>query len=156
MEEQAIEIFFSLVSEDQAFYKPIKQHLAPLRRMGKISCWSSLDAQTVDEARQHLESAQIIMALISSAYLDSDYHYQIELTRALERHKAGEALVIPVLARPCYYTGLPFAMLQMLPEDARPLSEVPEKQHDQMYRGIAQAIDQVIKQINFKKSPPAL
>ena len=153
MEEQAIEVFFSLVPEDQAFYKQIRQHLAALRRMGKITCRSSLDAQNVDEARRYLESAQLIMALISSAYLDSDYHYQNELIRALERHKAGEALVIPVLVRPCHYAGLPFAMLQMLPDGARPLSEVPEKQQDQTYSGIAQAIDQIVRQINLKKPP---
>ncbi|MHA0895561.1 hypothetical protein [Enterobacter kobei] len=39
--------------------------------------------------------------LISSDFIASDYCYRVEMTNALERHKRGEAVVIPVMLREC-------------------------------------------------------
>lgn len=143
METEAIEIFFSFIAADQEFYHLIKQHLVALRRTGKISCWSYLDATGKEDIQEHLEKARIIVVLISTAYLDSDYHYEGELATALRRHAAGEARMLPILVRPGYYEGLPFTRLQMLPPKGIPLSEWPVEQKDLVYRNIVDAIHQV-------------
>ncbi|HEX5872953.1 MAG TPA: hypothetical protein VFY65_21120, partial [Longimicrobium sp.] len=53
---------------------------------------------------------------------DSEYCWDTEMARALDRHRREEALVIPVLIRPVYFEGAPFAALQALPTDAKPVS----------------------------------
>lgn len=42
--------------------------------------------------------------------------------RALERHARGEARVIPVILKPSDWTASPFAKLQALPGDAKPIT----------------------------------
>src|SRR6266702_5281054 len=44
------------------------------------------------------------------------------MKRALERHEQGKADVIPVLLRPVLYTDAPFAKLQMLPANRKPIT----------------------------------
>jgi hypothetical protein len=66
-----------------------------------------------------LESADIILLLISADFINSRYCYSVEGRCALERHKAGEARVIPILLRPVDWQITPLAKLQALPRDAR-------------------------------------
>jgi hypothetical protein len=44
------------------------------------------------------------------------------MARALERHDAGECQVIPIIIKPLDFTGAPFARLQMLPSNGKPVS----------------------------------
>jgi hypothetical protein len=60
---------------------------------------------------QELERADIILLLVSPDFLASEYCYGTEMTRALQRHVAGEARVIPVVLRPCEWTQAPFGKL---------------------------------------------
>jgi hypothetical protein len=43
------------------------------------------------------------------------------MKRALERHEDRQALVIPIMLRPVSLKGTPFAKLQALPKDAKPV-----------------------------------
>src|SRR5262245_64478131 len=87
---------------------------------------------------ERLNSASVILLLVSASFLDSNYCYEIEMTRAIERHEAGEAVVIPVILRPCVWEGAPFSKLQALPRDARPVISWPIR--DEAYAGIAKEI----------------
>src|SRR5581483_3359320 len=95
-------------------------------RQGLISSWSDRQilpgadwTKTIDH---HLETASLILLLISADFLASDYCYGIEMARALQRHEAKEALVIPILLRPVDWQGAPFAHLQVLPSGAIPIT----------------------------------
>src|SRR5438874_2288017 len=93
-------IFYSYAHEDESLQKQLERHLSLLRRQGLISGWH--DRQIVagtewaQEIDARLETASIILLLISSDFLASDYCYGIEMQRALERHQRGEARVIPI------------------------------------------------------------
>jgi hypothetical protein len=64
----------------------------------------------------------VILLLVSKSFLASEYCYSKEMTRAMERHANGEARVIPIILKPCDWTGTPFAKLQALPANAKPIS----------------------------------
>ena len=66
-----------------------------------------------------MEKADLILLLVSPAFLASDYCYDVETARALERHALGEARAIPVIVRPCDWASAPFADLQALPRDGQ-------------------------------------
>jgi TIR domain len=53
-----------------------------------------------NEIDKHLKTADIILLLISSDFLVSDYCYDVEVKKAMERHDAGEAHMIPIVLRP--------------------------------------------------------
>jgi internalin A len=63
----------------------------------------------------NLEEADIILLLVSADFIASDYCYDIEMKRALERHESGEARVIPIIVRDVSWQSAPFGKLQALP-----------------------------------------
>src|SRR5258708_2632704 len=120
------EVFCTYAHENEAWRQKLETHLSLLRRQGLISLshdrlivpgtdW----AHTIDI---HLETATVILLLVSADFFASDYCYGIEMQQALKRHEAGEARVIPLLVRLVDWKVAPFAYLQALPTDARPLS----------------------------------
>ena len=121
-----VEIFCSYAYEDQMWLRKLENHLSPLRRQGLVSFWHNrLITPGTDWARDidtHLETASIILLLVSADFFASDYCYGVEMKRALERHQRGEAQVIPILARPVDWRYAPFAHLRVLPTNIWPLS----------------------------------
>ena len=99
-----ITVFYSYAHADERLRKQLETHLSLLRQQGIIATWH--DRQIVpgtDRAREmdmHLTTARVILLLISPDFIASDYCYGIELKRALQRHDANEAQVIPILLRP--------------------------------------------------------
>ena len=75
------------------------------------------------ELHKHLESADIILLLISSDFMSSDYCYSTEMRRALARHDEGGAQVIPILLRSIFWQNAPFAKLQVIPTNARQVTD---------------------------------
>ena len=61
----------------------------------------------------------LILLLVSADFIASDYCYDVEMTRALERHQNREARVIPVMVRDVHWRDAPFCKLQCLPKDGR-------------------------------------
>jgi formylglycine-generating enzyme required for sulfatase activity len=120
---EPVKVFYCYAREDDALRQELATHLAPLRRQGIIEDWCDRmisPGQPWEEAiNQRLESAQLILLLVSAYFLASDYCYQKEMKRALERHEAGEVQVIPVILRPVDWELAPFSKLQCLPSDAR-------------------------------------
>ena len=92
--------------------------------------------------RQHLESADLILPLISPDFLASDYCYDIEMGPAIERHKQGSARTIPILLRPVHWHTMPFAHLQVLPRSGLPITKWSDR--DYAFHDIIGSIHQVI------------
>ncbi len=80
------------------------------------------------EIDKHLNTASIILLLISSDFIASSYCYGREMKRALERHELGEARVIPIILRPVIWRYAPFGRLQALPKDAKPVTTWPNRE----------------------------
>jgi len=146
-----IEVFFSYSHKDEQLRDELAKHLSILKRQGVIQAWYdreiSAGTEWAGEIDTHLNTATIILLLISADFLASDYCYDIELTRAMERHAAKEARVIPVILREVDWKGAPFGKLQALPKDAVPVTKWQDR--DQAFadiaRGIRQAVDSLKK-----------
>ena len=100
--------------------------------------------KTNRRSTENLENADIILLLVSPYFLASNYCYDIEVKRTLERHEAGSARVIPVVVDPCDWQNAPFSKLATLPKDGKPISKYPN-QHD-AYLEVVQAIRAVAGQ----------
>ncbi len=121
-----VHVFVSYSHSDDESRAQLEEHLAQLRREGHVEAWTdrrippgSEWGTAIDDA---LEAAEIVLLLVSSSFLASDYCNDVELERALARHEAGTARVIPVIVRPCDWTTASFAKLQALPRDGKPVS----------------------------------
>jgi hypothetical protein len=148
-EHQPLGLFYSYSHKDEELRKDLEEHLEPLMRQGYIVGWHDrkigAGEEWKDQLDKNLEEAQIILLLISPSFLASDYCYDIETRRALERHDKGEATVIPILLRPVDWEGSPFARLQGLPIDLRPVTTWTNK--DEAFQNIAQGIRKAIEKM---------
>lgn len=122
-----IQLFYSYSHKDEKLRDKLETHLALLKRQSVIASWHDrkigAGQEWANQINEYLNSAQIILLLVSSDFLASDYCYDIELKRAMERHKAGEARVIPIILRPCDWQSAPIGGLQALPRDAKPITD---------------------------------
>jgi hypothetical protein len=147
-----IAVFYSYSHKDEELRERLETHLKLLKRQGiiqdrhdrRISAGTEWEGQI----NQHLESAQLILLLISADFLASDYCYDKEMQRALARHEAGEARVIPIMLRSVELTGAPFSKLQALPQDAKPVDTWPNQ--DAAFTNIAQGIRRVALELTGK------
>jgi hypothetical protein len=137
-----LSIFVSYSHVDEELKNQFVKHLSPLKKMGLISEWSDRKLMAGDkwaqEISNNLESADIIILLISIDFINSEYCYDIELERALERHEADEAIVVPVILRSCMWQHTPFAKLQALPKDGKAVKLWPDL--DDAFANIADGI----------------
>ena len=128
-----VNIFFSYSHKDEEFRDVLEIHLSALKRQGIISTWHDrrigAGEELGNEISEHLEMDEIILLLVSPYFIASDYCYNIEMKRAMERHEKGEARVIPVIVHPCDWHGTPFGKLLAIPTDGKPISKFPN-QHD--------------------------
>lgn len=125
------ELFYSYAHADEPLCRELQKHLTALKRAGLISDWYDgkiePGSEWASQIQEALERAGIILLLISADFLASQYIFEVELPFALERHKSGRATVIPVLLRPVEWHDLPFAQLQVLPSEARPVTLWPNQ-----------------------------
>jgi hypothetical protein len=105
----------------------LDKHLSLLRREGAIELWSDHrilpGAEFDKDISRALETSEIILLLVSADFLASDYCFGIEMARALERHAAGDAVVVPVILRACDWKHSPFKHLKALPSDGREIAK---------------------------------
>jgi CheY-like chemotaxis protein len=97
---------------------------------------------------EQLNLSHIILLLISADFLASDYCYDVEMKRAMELHETGRARVIPIILRPCDWQQTPFAKLQALPTDGRPV--INWAKHDSAFIDIARGIREVVNSFRIK------
>jgi TIR domain len=120
-------LFFSYSHVDEELRDQLEKHLAALQRQGLISSWHDrrITAGTnIGRAiDSHIDAADIVLLLVSPDFIASDYCYEREMERALERHHKGQARVIPVILRPCDWHDLPFGELLAAPKDGRPITK---------------------------------
>ncbi|GAB4562791.1 MAG: hypothetical protein Tsb0020_11400 [Haliangiales bacterium] len=139
-------LFYSYCHADEARRDRLETHLKLLQRQGRIASWhdrritpGSDWSQAID---QHLEAADIILLLVSADFLASDYCWSVETKRALERHHAGSARVIPIILRSCDWHQATFGRLQALPGDGKPVSQWDDE--DDAWTEIARALRELI------------
>ncbi len=142
----ATKVFISYSSADEEFCQALERHLSLLKREGAIETWTfrSIDAgddwKAAIDAR--LETAQLILLLVSAHFVASDYCWNIEMKRALQRHRDRSARVVPIIVRDCDWSSAPFAALQALPPSAKPVTSW--RPQDKAWTAIAQALRKVV------------
>jgi hypothetical protein len=150
-----IRLFYSYSHADEELRLELEKHLCLLERRGLIAGWHDRKIVASDdwgrEIDENLDSAHIILLLISANFISSDYCYGIEMTRALERHKDGETHVVPVILSPVDWTGAPFNKLQALPKNAKPITTWPNR--DEAFEDVAKGIRRLCERLMGMAAP---
>ena len=118
----SIKLFLSYSHKDENYKEALEEHLSPLTRSKLIESWN--DRKIVpgtnwkDEIDDNLLSSDIILFLVSSSFINSDYSQEIEVKTAVEQHNLGQSVLIPIVVRACHWQSMGFASFQGLPKDA--------------------------------------
>ncbi len=146
-------VFFSYAHADEALRDQLEKQLSLLKRQGVIDVWHDrrigAGQDFAHEIDRHIETDDIILLLVSPDFLDSDYCYDKEMTRAMQRHEAGDAIVIPVILRACDWHGAPFGKLNAIPPDGKPVTQYPDR--DQALFEVAKALRSAAERVNEAK-----
>lgn len=150
MNHKTIKVFFSYADEDTSLQSKLANHLTSLKRQEVITVFHYKNITAGEEwgkvINTHLESANIILLLISSDFIASDYCYDVELKKALERHESGEAQVIPIILRPSDWKQSLFGKLTPLPSEGKPVTTWQDE--DEAFLDIVNGIRKVTNKIN--------
>ncbi|MBW4517458.1 MAG: tetratricopeptide repeat protein [Timaviella obliquedivisa GSE-PSE-MK23-08B] len=154
MERQPIEVFFSYSREDKPLRDKLEVHLSGLKRQGVISSWHDREivagSEWEEEIDRHMRTADVILLLISPAFVASRYCYEIELPDAMARHEAEEACVVPILLQEVVgWQKLPFAKLQVYPSGGTPLADWrPQRK---AFENVVEGIEKAVKELLAKR-----
>src|SRR5258708_19479216 len=112
----AVEVLLCYAHKDEHLLKKLKIQLKPIQREGLVKIWHDRDISAgkdwEQEIDKHLNTAQIILLLISPDFIDSEYCYIIEMNRPMDRYKLGEVGAIHLILGPTDWDNRPIGKLQ--------------------------------------------
>jgi hypothetical protein len=146
---KTINIFYSYDSSDEELRDALEKQLTLLRKTGVITDWHpgkiTAGRNRADEIDKRLQSAQIILLLISANYLASD-DFDAILAQAMKRQNTGNTRIIPVILRPVDWRLPQFAHLTPLPANEKAITSWPSR--EEAFFAVAQGIREVVDEIN--------
>ena len=157
-----VTVFYSYAHEDEALRDELSGHLKILERRGLVSSWHDRQIRAgedwhskIDEA---LQMADLVLLLVSTDFINSDYIFGTELTVAMQRHAAGFATVVPIIVRAVNIEAedaeaFPFMKFQGLPTDLKAVTSWPNR--DEAWTNVAKGLRATVKAIHDKKAAGA-
>lgn len=146
-------VFISYSHKDETFKEALDEHLSMLKRGGTIDAWHDRRIVASEdwsrEISEHLENSELILFLISSSFLSSDYCVDVEVQRAVELHEEGRAQIIPILVRPCDWNSSSLSRFQGLPKDVLPITKWANS--DEAWLDVVNGIKKYLSQFSPKK-----
>lgn len=122
----SVKVFISYSHKDESYKDDLIEHMSGLIRSGLITEWNDRKiVPSMDWSKEistNLEGSELILFLISSSFLASDYCVNIEVKKALEMHQSGRAQLIPIVIRAVDWGDSELSYIQGLPKDAIPVS----------------------------------
>lgn len=153
---RALHVFYSYSHKDEKFREELETHLSLMRRKGLIWPWHDREITAGEDWKgnieEALERADIILLLVSADFLASDYCYDVEMQRAMERHQKMEARVIPIILRDCSWTAAPFGILQALPKDGKAVKAWSNR--DAAWQNVEQGLAKAINELSTRGASP--
>jgi len=153
-----VRMFVSYAHVDKDYKEQLENHISVLVRNGVVYPWTDevlmpgeIWSQSISDA---INNAQLIILLISSDFLASDYCYNIEMKDALKRHEEKKAIVVPVILRACDWMDTPFSHLQALPALGKPIKDWPDP--DAAYMNVVDGLKKSVAMLRKQEEDIAL
>lgn len=156
-----LKLFYCYEQRDKQWFTRLDAHLSSLKREFQITTFSKYEVlagmEIEKEIDTQLNTADIILLLISSAFIDSDYCYSLEMEKALQRQQEGDVCVIPILLRPVEWKYTPFSKLQPLPANGKAVTswQRPDDALHDIAVGIRKSLEKERGKLALKYRLPA-
>jgi hypothetical protein len=155
--DKPLKIFCSYSRKDEEHLNDLRDWLRGLERQGFIESWHDREIapgwEWEEAIDKNLRTADIILLLVSTPFMASDYVYEQEISKAVERHERGEARVIPIVVRPAYWKWANFGRLQALPKDAKPITTWPNQ--DEAWLDVVEGVRKAVEELLVERQERA-
>lgn len=130
--KKKLKAFISYSHIDMDYKISLLKHFESINKLYNIDFWHDglieagghIDSEVIAE----LDTSDIIILLISSAYISSNFCYNIEMERAFKREQENKCLIVPILLKKTALNeSMPFYNLKTLPTDRKPISSFRSK-----------------------------
>ncbi len=144
-----LKLFYSYAHKDEYLRDELEIHLKILHRQGLIETWHDRKIGPGDHWKEeidtHLETADLILLLVSADFIASNYCYEVEMTRAIERYAAGKARIVPIIVRDVNWCKPPLDQFQALPKDGQAITTWLNR--DTAWRNVSEGIEKVVQEL---------
>jgi len=141
-------IFIAYHAKDTEILDNLRTHLSPLERTEGVKIWyeSMINAgeETLVEIHRAMSEANIILLLVSSDFIASDFCHDTIMSDAIVMHREGKVEVIPVIVRHCMWRKMPFSHLHELPVNGVHVTSGSWDTPDEPYTQIARELSKLI------------
>lgn len=152
-----VSLFYSYAHEDEALRDELAGHLKILERRGLIRAWH--DRQIAPgqdwhtQIDRHLDEADLVLLLLSSDFIASDYIFGVELERARQRLAEQRCEVVPILVRAVDLEPDDFWFMsrQALPQDLKPVTSWDNR--DEAWTNVAKGLRRTVESIRARPPP---
>ena len=155
LKNQPLKVFISYSHKDKNLKEQLERHLATLKSLGEVALWHDQEVEAGTEwepqIKAALEEADILLLLVSSDFISSEYINNIELKAALKRHYAGTARVIPILLRPVHWEGTDISRLERLPKNKKAITDWGKEDEDNAFVDVAQGLSKVVASLRAER-----
>lgn len=145
----ALSLFISYSHKDEMFRDELRGALAAYERIGEVKSWDDtciLPGQRWEnKILQKLETADIVIFLLSNDFIRSDYCIQKEMKRALERDEAGNCAIIPIVVRACPFSKMELGKIQAILPHGKPVKE--NRHRDSAWLEVTRQLERVFKRL---------
>lgn len=154
---RAVRVFCAYSHRDQPYREQLVTHLSGLVRDGLIELWfDRMISPGVDwnsEIASQLDSAEIVVLLLSADFAKSEYCVGVEMKRAQERADRNDIRAVPVFIRPFHWPNSPLHRFQGLPSNGLPVKKW--KDRDDAYVDIVRGLEIVASEVRESASAGA-
>jgi internalin A len=148
-----LSLFISYSHKDEIFRDELRGALTAYERTGELETWDDTcivgGQKWEDEILRKLETADIIVFLLSNDFIRSDYCFVEEMKRARERDQAGECAIVPIVVRACRYDRLELGQIQAVLPNGKPIKQ--NKDRDAAWLEVTKQLDKVIARFNQRE-----
>ena len=142
-------IFIAYSGTDIDYLNALRNHLKSLEHSGKVRVWYDGELAAGSDwkatTQQALETAHIILLLISADAIASEDFYSTQLPACMDRYRAGEAQLIPIIVRPCHWQTMPVGQLKSLPQRGKPVSSWTNQ--DEAWAEVIAFLERVVQKV---------
>jgi hypothetical protein len=150
---KTIRLMCSYSHKDEQLWQELKEHLSPLQREGLVRVWDDRciapGTNWETQIYQELANADIIILFVSASFINSEFCFSNELSKAIARDDAGQCRVIPVIVRPVDWKKMSFGRLQALPKDGAPVTSYTRQ--DEAWLQVAEGIRRVVEKFDLDR-----
>ncbi len=151
-------IFISYAHKDEELKSQFETHLSGLKRQKLIDVWTDRQVLIGDKwdekIKNKLITSDIVIFLISSDFLASEYINEVEINETILRHKNNEVLIAPIFLRPCDFESSLLSDFQGVPRDAEFITTWKDK--DSAFLAVTKELKKIINEFTPADKPTVL